>query len=105
MNPPPIPSKQPPLFANNFVFEPMPNAESPISLLEDLLKHPGRVVPELHQKQAPILAGWLLIFGIIGVAIHVTVVGAQSGDAQMRIARAKLGLCTLLAVLVRLPAL
>src|SRR5207248_9185685 len=57
MNPPPIPSKQPPLFANNFVFEPMPNAENPISLLENLLKHPGRVVHELHQKQAPILAG------------------------------------------------
>src|SRR6266403_2241842 len=37
MNPPPIPSKPPPLFANNFVFEPMPNAENPISLLENLL--------------------------------------------------------------------
>src|SRR5213079_3180691 len=42
MNPPPIPSKQPPLFANNFVFEPMPNAENPINVLENLLKHPGR---------------------------------------------------------------
>ena len=96
MNPPPIPSKQPPLFANNFVFEPMPNAENPISLLENLLKHPGRVVHELHQKQAPILAGWLLIFGIIGVAIYGTVVGRQSGGAQMWIAPAKLGLGTLL---------
>src|SRR5207245_6856928 len=105
MNPPPIPSKQPPLFANNFVFEPMPNAENPISLLENLLKHPGRVVHELHQKQAPILAGWLLIFGIIGVAIYGTVVGAQSGGAQMWIAPAKLGLGTLLAVLICLPSL
>src|SRR2546427_7949688 len=83
----------------------MPNAESPISLLEDLLKHPGRVVHELHQKQAPILAGWLLIFGIIGVAIYGTVVGAQSGGAQMWIAPAKLGLGTLLAVLICLPRL
>src|SRR6185437_6628884 len=73
MNPPPLPLKQPSLFANNFVFEPMPDAENPISLLENLLKHPGRVVHELHQKQAPILAGWLLIFGIIGVAIYGTV--------------------------------
>ncbi len=105
MNPPPIPSKQPPLFANNFVFEPMPNAENPISLLENLLKHPGRVVHELHQKQAPILAGWLLIFAIIGVAIYGTVVGAQSGGAQMWIAPAKLGLGTLLAVLICLPSL
>src|SRR5439155_26550 len=31
MNPPPIPLKQPPLFANNFVFEPMPNPENPIN--------------------------------------------------------------------------
>src|SRR5207245_5905105 len=105
MNPPPIPSKQPPLFANNFVFEPMPNAENPISVLENLLKHPGRVVHELHQKQAPILAGWLLIFGIIGVAIYGTVVGAQSGGAQMWIALARLGLGTLLAVLICLPSL
>src|SRR5437763_15300663 len=83
----------------------MPNAEIPISLLEDLLKHPGRVVHELHQKQAPILAGWLLIFGIIGVAIYGTVVGAQSGGAQMWIAPAKLGLGTLLAVLICLASL
>ncbi len=70
-----------------------------------MLKHPGRVVHELHQKQAPVLAGWLLIFGIIGVAIYGTVVGAQSGGAQMWIAPAKLGLGTLLAVLICLPSL
>src|SRR5438045_1263157 len=105
MNPPPLPSKQPPLFANNFVFEPMPNPENPINVLENLLKHPGRVVHELHQKQAPVLAVWLLIFGLIGVAIYGTVVGAQSGGAQMWIAPAKLGLGTLLAVLVCLPSL
>src|SRR5438132_12567938 len=105
MNPPPIPPKQPPLFANNFVFEPMPHAGNPISLLENLLKHPGRVVHELHQKQAPMLAGWLLIFGIIGIAIYGTVVGAQSGGAQMWIAPVKLGLGTLLAVLICLPSL
>src|SRR5205814_4164624 len=105
MNPPPLPSKQPPLFANNFVFEPMPNPESPVNVLENLLKHPGRVVHELHQKQAPVLAGWLLIFGIIGVAIYGTVVGAQSGGSQMWIAPAKLGLGTLLAVLICLPSL
>src|SRR2546421_12769143 len=105
MNPPPMPPKQPPLSANHFVFEPMPHAGNPINLLENLLKHPGRVVHELHQKQAPILAGWLLIFGIIGIAIYGTVVGAQSGGAQMWIAPAKLGLGTLLAVLICLPSL
>src|SRR2546430_10478271 len=83
----------------------MPNPENPINVLENLLKHPGRVVHELHQKQAPVLAGWLLIFGLIGVAIYGTVVGAQSGGAQMWIAPAKLGLGTLLAVLICLPSL
>jgi len=48
---------------------------------------------------------WLLIFGIIGVAIYGTVVGAQSGGAQMWIAPAKLGLGTLLAMLICLPSL
>src|SRR2546430_6360937 len=81
----------------------MPNPENPINVLENLLKHPGRVVHELHQKQAPVLAGWLLIFGLIGVAIYGTVVGAQSGGAQMWIAPAKLGLGTLLAGVVFLP--
>src|SRR5437879_12676605 len=79
MNPPPIPSKPPPLFANNFVFEPIPNGGTPINLLENLLKHPGRVVHELHQTRAATLASWLLIFGIIGITIYGIVVGAQSG--------------------------
>src|SRR5256886_16789942 len=105
MTPPPFPSNHPPLLPNIFVFEPMPNVETPVSLLENLLKHPGRVVHELHQKQAPILAGWLLLFGIIGIAIYGTVVGAQSGGAQMWIAPAKLGVGTLLAVLICLPSL
>src|SRR5437660_11178130 len=105
MNPPPIPSKQPPLFANNFVFEPIPNGGTPINLLENLLKHPGRVVHELHQTRAATLASWLLIFGIIGITIYGIVVGAQSGGAQMWIAPAKLGLGTLLAVLICLPSL
>lgn len=105
MNPPPIPSKQPPLFANNFVFEPMPNGANPFNILENLLKHPGRVVHELHQTRAAILASWLLSFAIIGVAIYGIVVGAQSGGAQMWIAPAKLGLGTLLAVLICPPSL
>src|SRR6266513_2592707 len=92
MNPPPLPSKQPSLFANNFVFEPMPDPANPIRALENLLKYPGRIVHELHQTRAAILATWLLIFGIAGVAIYGIVVGAQSGGAQMWIAPAKLGL-------------
>src|SRR5205085_755168 len=88
-----------------FVFEPTPNAGSPVTVLENLLKYPGRVVHELHQTRAAILASWLLGFAIIGIAIYGIVVGAQSGGAQMWIAPAKLGLGTLLAVLICLPSL
>ena len=105
MNPPPLPSKQSSLLANNFVFEPMPEPENPFSLLENLLKFPGRVVHELHQTRSAILTTWLLIFGIVGVAIYGIVVGAQSGGAQLWIAPAKLGLGTLLSVLICLPSL
>ena len=105
MNPPPLPSKQTKLFGNNFVFEPMPDPENPISLLKNLLKFPGRVVHELHQTQAAIVTAWLLIFGIVGVAIYGIVVGAQSGGAQLWIAPAKLGLGTLLSMLICLPSL
>jgi hypothetical protein len=105
MNPPPLPSKPTKLFGNNFVFEPMPDPENPISLLENLLKFPGRVVHELHQTRAAILTAWLLLFGIVGVAIYGVVVGAQSGGAQLWIAPAKVALGTLLSVLICLPSL
>src|SRR5437762_7517808 len=86
MNPPPLPSKQTPLFANNFVFEPMPDAGNPMVILESLLKRPGRVLHELHQRRGGILASWLLLFAILGAAIYGVVVGAQSGGAQLWIA-------------------
>lgn len=105
MNPPPLPSKQPSLFANGFVFEPMPNVAGPAAILENLLKFPGRIVHELHQRRAAILAGWMLVFGIIGVAFYGIVVGAQSGGTQLWIAPAKLGLGTLFAILICLPSL
>jgi len=105
MNPPPLPSKQSPFLANNFVFEPMPNAGDPGAILENLLKHPGRIIYQLHQTRAAALAGWMLVFGIIGVAIYGVVVGAQSGGAQLWMAPAKLGLGILLAILICLPSL
>jgi len=86
MNPPPLPSKQTPLFTNNFIFEPMPDAGNPIVILESLLKRPGRVVHELHQRRGGILATWLLLFAIVGAAIYGVVVGAQSGGSQLWIA-------------------
>ena len=83
----------------------MPHPRNPIAVLENLLKYPGRIVHGLHQEDAAVLGAWLLFLGIAGVAIYGIVVGAQSGGAQMWIAPAKLGLGTLLSVLICLPSL
>jgi hypothetical protein len=83
----------------------MPNAGDPGAILENLLKHPGRIIYQLYQTRAAALAGWMLVFGIIGVAIYGVVVGAQSGGAQLWMAPAKLGLGILLAILICLPSL
>lgn len=104
MNPPSLPSKQR-SFLNDFVFEPLPDPGNPIGALENLLKHPGRIVHELHQTRATTLATWLLILGILGVAIYGLVVGAQSGGQQLWMAPVKLGIGTLLSILICLPSL
>jgi len=102
----------PPFHRNNHHCSPTISSSSqcrtqkhPITSFGKLVEASGTRRSRAASKQAPILAGWLLIFGIIGVAIYGTVVGAQSGGAQMWIAPAKLGLGTLLAVLICLPSL
>ena len=107
MNQPPIPPKQPPPVTNSneFIFEAMPDPEKPIAILESLLKHPGRIVHELHQEHGPKLAAWLLLFAIVGIAIYGIVVGAQTGGGQLWIAPVKLALGTLLAIIICLPSL
>ena len=102
MNPPPIP--RPPA-APAFTFEPMPESATPASVLQTLLKHPGRIIHELQQNRAAALPIWLLILGIGGMALYGVVVGTLSGGTQMLIAPAKLALGTLLAMLICLPSL
>ncbi len=101
MNPPPIPSPA----ARGLTFEPMPEAPTPASVLETLLKHPGRIVHELHHRGAAALPLWLLALGLLGMALYGLVVGTLSGGAQMWIAPAKMALGTLLAMLICLPSL
>jgi hypothetical protein len=48
---------------------------------------------------------WLLSLGVFGIALYGVLVGAQSGGSQMAIAPAKLGLATILSMLICLPSL
>jgi hypothetical protein len=91
--------------SSKFAFEPMPAGGSPLSIIEALLKYPGRIIYELQNNWRTDLSGWLLAFGLVGMAAYGLVVGSFSGGAQMWIAPAKLVLGTLFSILICLPSL
>jgi hypothetical protein len=97
--PTPCPRRDP------FQFEPMPAPGGPLLFLETLLKHPGRVIHELHGHARLRLALWFLLFALGGMATYGVVVGSLAGGMQLWIAPAKLALGTLLSVLICLPSL
>jgi hypothetical protein len=83
----------------------MPAGDSPIAMIEALLKFPGRIIHELQFNWHRRLTIWLLFFALAGMALYGVVVGSFSGGAQMWIAPAKLALGTLLSVFICLPSL
>jgi hypothetical protein len=97
--PPPLPRRE------RFKFEPISGPPGPLLFLENLLKHPGRILYELESGQQKTLAVWLLVLGLGGMAVYGLVVGSLAGGAQLWIAPAKLALGTLLSVLICLPSL
>lgn len=101
MNPPPIPSSS----ARGLTFEPMPEAANPASVLETLLKHPGRIIHDLHHRPTATLPAWLLGLGLLGMALYGLVVGTLSGGTQLLVAPAKMALGTFLAMIICLPSL
>lgn len=101
MNPPPIPQST----TRGLVFEPMPEEPNPASILETLLKHPGRILHDLHHRRVARLSVWLLVLGLVGMALYGLVVGALSGGTQLLVAPAKMALGTLLAMIICLPSL
>lgn len=101
MNPPPIPRPT----AHGLIFEPMPEPPNPASILETLLKHPGRIMHELQHRPTASLPVWLLVLGLFGMALYGLVVGTLSGGTQLWVAPAKMALGTLLAMIICLPSL
>ena len=83
----------------------MPDPPAPTSVLETLLKHPGRIIHELQHHRAAALSTWLLVLALLGMALYGVVVGTLSGGTQLLIAPAKMALGTLLAMLICLPSL
>jgi hypothetical protein len=99
MNPPPIP--QP----SGFTIEPLPHKPTPASVIEALLKRPGRIVHELRDNRSRTTAALLLVLALSGMALYGVVVATLSGGAQLWIAPLKMVLGTLLAMLICLPSL
>ena len=101
-NPPPLPT---PPHKPALTFEPMQESPTPASVLETLLKHPGRIIHELRQNRGATLPILLLLLGLIGMALYGVVVGTLNGGVQMLVAPAKMTIGTLLAMLICLPSL
>ena len=83
----------------------MPVETGPLLFLETLLKHPGRVIHELHGTRRDRLTLWFLLFGLVGMAAYGIVVGSLNGGSQLWIASAKIALGTFLSMLICLPSL
>lgn len=88
-----------------FTFEPLQNADSPMAVVEALLKTPGGVIHDLERNWRPTLTFPLIVFAILGMAVYGVVIGTFAGGAQIWIAPAKLVLGTIAAALICLPSL
>ena len=77
----------------------------PLLLLENLLKHPGRIIHTLHRANPAAPAIWFLLFALGGMALYGLAVGSLTGGMQLWIAPAKLVLGTLFSILICLPSL
>src|SRR5436190_923900 len=82
MSTPEVPNFQPPPRPGDMQFEPMPEKPTPTNVIETLLKHPGRIVHELHHQRDANLSLTLLVVAVLGVALYA----GGSGQSQRRTA-------------------
>jgi hypothetical protein len=101
MNTPP---EIPPLPGSN-QFVPMAQPPTAGSIIETLLKYPMRIIHELLHGRDRTVILYLMVLGLLGIAVYGIVVGSLIGGPQMLIAPAKMTLGTLLATLICLPSL
>ncbi len=109
--PPPIPTAnggpapQPARQPNPYEFTPMLGERNLPSVLEALLKHPGRVVWELTNGKARSVMAALLLITVVSLAIYGVVTGSLAGGSQLWIAPVKIVGGSLLSLFICLPSL
>lgn len=106
-NPPPLPKpEEPPKRPNNrYEFAPMQGERNLPSVLEAILKKPGRLVWELTNGKAGSVAAALLLITVTSLMIYGVVAGSLSGGSQLWIAPVKIVLGSLLSLFICLPSL
>jgi hypothetical protein len=78
---------------------------SVIAAIDAILRHPRRVMFQLHQPEAGKVIGRLLFVSIVCSLIYGTVVGTFSGGSQLWIAPAKISIGLMISALICLPSL
>lgn len=100
--PPPLPTPQP---DERFVLRPMESPIQPFSVVEALLKHPGRILFELRGTHAAKICVSLLVTALVCLGVYGVVAGSLTGGAQLFEAPAKILLGSFLCALICLPSL
>jgi hypothetical protein len=76
-----------------------------IAAIDAILRHPRRVMFQLHHPEAGKLIGRLLLVSVVCSLIYGVVVGTFSGGAQLWIAPAKISIGLMISTLICLPSL
>lgn len=103
---PPEPPKLPiKLKPDRFEYAPIQGRKDLLSVLENVLKHPGHIIWEINNGRIGTVVAALALITLVALAIYGVVVGSLSGGSQLWIAPAKIMLGTALSVLICLPSL
>lgn len=105
--PPPLPTAETPKPrpVDRYEYAPMQGARNLPGVLENLLKHPGRIIWELINGRASSVVLALIVVTIVSLAIYGVVVGSLSGGSQLWVAPVKIVGGSLLSLLICLPSL
>lgn len=83
----------------------MEGPHHPFAVVENLLKHPGRILFELGGRRAAVVSLGLLLIAVPSLAIYGAVAGSLAGGAQIFLAPAKILLGSVVCALICLPSL
>ena len=105
--PPPIPVTEPAPKPrpDRYEFAPMQGERNLPGVLENLLKHPGRVVWELTSGRPGSVMLALLLLTVVSLGIYGVIAGSLSGGSQLWIAPVKIVGGSLLSLFICLPSL